>query len=183
MAPTPFASFFLAMSKRSAHMYPACPLGDCRSTPAALMRSAHPVLNRTSARLDDSRRNKQVSGCWFNQFRHRFAEASQTIGRDVACQSGVSQLCSDPSCNVACVTAEQCLDNPRIMIGQRNRGAVISSLRYELLEPNAVHIGLGLHEPQHRPRAMNEQGAQVGVTAPADVIQPRPAVGGILPRH
>ena len=180
---TPFASFLFAMSKLSAHMYPACPMGDCRSTPAALMRSAHPVLNRTSARLDDSRRNKQVSGCWFNQFRHRFAEASQTIGRDIAYQSGVSQLCSDTSCNVACVTAEQRLDNPRIMIGQRNRGAVISSLRYELLEPNAVHIGLGLHEPQHRPRAMNEQGAQVGVTAPADVIQPRPAVGGILPRH
>src|SRR5471032_1104201 len=50
--PTPFASFLFAMSKRSAHMYPACPVGDCRSTPAALMRSAHPVLNRTSARLD-----------------------------------------------------------------------------------------------------------------------------------
>ena len=78
MDPTPFASFRFAFSKRSAHMYPACPVGDCRSTPAALMRSAHAVLKNTSARLDDSRRDKQVSGCWFNQYRLRFAEASQT---------------------------------------------------------------------------------------------------------
>ena len=69
------------------------------------------------------------------------------------------------------------------MIGQRNRGAVISSSRYELLQPHAVHIGLGLHEPQHRSRAMNEKGAQVGVTAPANVIQARLAARGILPRH
>src|ERR1700674_4182759 len=131
MDPTPFASFLFARSKRSAHMYPACPVGDCRSTPAALMRSAHPVLNKTSARLDDSRRSKQVSGCWFNQFRHRFEEASQTSVRDNACQPGVSQLYSDTSCNVACVTAKQCLDHARVMIGQRNRGAVISSSRYE----------------------------------------------------
>ena len=74
-------------------------------------------------------------------------------------------------------------DNSRVMIGQRNRGAVISSSRHELLQPHAVYIGPGLHEPQHRSRAMNEQSAQVGVTAPADVTQARLAAGRILPRH
>ena len=39
---TPFVSFLFAISKWSARMYPACPVGDYRSTPAALMRSAHP---------------------------------------------------------------------------------------------------------------------------------------------
>ena len=69
------------------------------------------------------------------------------------------------------------------MIGQRNRYAVISSSRYELLQPHAVHVGLGLHEPQHGSRAVNEQSAQVGVTAPADVIQARLAARRMLPRR
>jgi hypothetical protein len=50
MDPTPFASFLFVMSKRSACMYPACQMGSCRSTPAASMRSAHPVLSKIAAR-------------------------------------------------------------------------------------------------------------------------------------
>ena len=62
-----------------------------QSTPVALMRSAHPVLNRTSARLDDSRRSKQVSGCWFNQFRHRFAKSFANQRGDNARYPGIAQ--------------------------------------------------------------------------------------------
>lgn len=48
MAPTPFANIFL-MSKRSACMYLACRWVACRSTPSALMRSAHSVLSTLAA--------------------------------------------------------------------------------------------------------------------------------------
>ncbi|WP_232436960.1 hypothetical protein, partial [Burkholderia ubonensis] len=52
MDPTPFASFLFVMSKRSACMYPACPMGDRRSTPAASMRSAHPILSKIASRRE-----------------------------------------------------------------------------------------------------------------------------------
>jgi len=47
--PTPFASLLFVMPKRSACMYQACQMGSCRSTPAASMRSAHPVLSKVTA--------------------------------------------------------------------------------------------------------------------------------------
>lgn len=70
--------FFDGDMKRSACMYTACRWAR-RNMPAALMRSAHPVLSKLKTWTRRySRHENQVSGCWSDQFRHHFQKASQT---------------------------------------------------------------------------------------------------------
>jgi hypothetical protein len=51
-------------------------------------------------------------------------------------------LCGHTSRNVAFLAAEQRLDDARILVGQRDRSAVVSAPRDRLLQPDTVRVSL-----------------------------------------
>ena len=61
------------------------------------------------------------------------------------------------------VAAQQRLDHPRILVGQRHGRAVVATASDQVLQPSALGIGLSHHVAQYRARSVNEQGANVGV--------------------
>ena len=144
MDPTPFASFFFLMSKRSACMYPACQMGSCRSTPAALMRSAHPVLSKIAACPKEQPARK-------TGFRMLVQPISSSLLRSFANQgwwySPLKTVCLRRGAwrNITGLAAEQRLDDSRVLVGQCDRRAIVSASGDHLLQPNTMWIGFTLH--------------------------------------
>jgi hypothetical protein len=139
MAPAPFASFLFVMSKWSACMCPACNW-TIAEAPAALMRSAHPVLSKIAAYQKEQPARK-------TGFRMLVQPASSSLFRSFANQrwwySALKTVClrGDDRRNITGLAAEQRLDDSRILVGQCDRSAIVSASGDHLLQPDAMWIG------------------------------------------
>lgn len=73
-------------------------------------------------------------------------------------------------------------DRARVLVGQRHRRHVLVASRQQLGKPR-IGIRFAFGCSQRRPRAVDEQRAQVGIAALADAQKRRLAAGGVLPGH
>ena len=73
-------------------------------------------------------------------------------------------------------------DNPCVLVGDSNRGAVEATPLPKLVDPFIVGVGLGRSRSYNSPRAVDEQAAQVLVSALRNAHQDLPVPAGELPR-
>lgn len=57
--------------------------------------------------------------------------------------------------------SEQGPDNPNVLVGQRDRGHVLMPPIEQPVKPDPGGVHLAFRRPNHRPRAVNEQSAQI----------------------
>ena len=74
-------------------------------------------------------------------------------------------------------------DDPRVLVGDRNRGAVVAAPLSELIDPLVVGVCLGWRRAHHGPGAMDEQTAQMLAPALRDAHQSGAIAAGELLGH
>jgi hypothetical protein len=142
------------------------------------MRSAHPVLSKIAARRERQPARKtgfRIGSTYFVIALRSFANL-----RGYSLPASGLGLCCCAACRIGCIAAEQRLDDARVLVDQRDCRAVVTASRDQVLQPEALRIGFCRCIPQHRPRAVDEQGPQVCVAAPADAVQAGLASRGVL---
>lgn len=114
-------------------------LDDSRSTPAALMRSAHPVLSKIAACLKEQPARK-------TGFRMLVQPISSSLLRSFANQrwwySPLKTVCLRRGAlrNITGFAAEQRLDDSRVLVGQCDRSAIVSASGDHLLQPDTMEL-------------------------------------------